>query len=34
VLGPGVELITEDQAAVLPKGENPFSVLESLKPKG
>ena len=34
VLGPGVELMTEDQAAEMPKSENPFAVLESLKPKG
>ena len=34
VLGPGVDLMTEDQAAEMPKSENPFAVLESLKPKG
>ena len=33
-LGPGAELMTEDQAAEMPKSENPFAVLESLKPKG
>ena len=33
-LGPGAELLTEEQAAEMPKGENPFAVLESLKPKG
>jgi len=33
-LGPGAELMTEDQAAELPKGQNPFAILESLKSKG
>ena len=33
-LGPGAELMMDDQAATMPKGDNPFAVLERLKPNG